>query len=38
MRSYKIVDFVDAADHRVSLKESEKKNKYQNLTRESKKL
>ena len=35
---YKIVDFAIPADHRVILKESEKKNKYLELARELKKL
>ena len=37
-RTRKIVDFAVPADHRVKLKESEKKNKYHDLARESKKL
>ena len=37
-RTCNIVDFVVSADHRVQLKESEKKNKYLNFTRELKKL
>ena len=36
--SYKIVDFAVPADHRIKLKESEKKDKYLNLARELKKL
>ena len=32
------MDFVVLADHRVKLKESEKKDKYQDLSRELKKL
>ena len=34
----KIVNFAVPADHRINLKESEKKNKYLNLARELKKL
>ena len=34
----KIVDFAVPADHRINLKESEKKDKYLDLARESKKL
>ena len=34
----KIVDFAVPADHRISLKESEKKDKYLDLARELKKL
>ena len=37
-RTGKIVDFAVPADHRIKLKESEKKNKYLDLTRELKKL
>ena len=37
MRTFKIVDFTVPADHRMKLKESEKKDKYQNLARELKK-
>ena len=37
-RICKIVDFAVPADHRINLKESEKKNKYLNLARELKKL
>ena len=37
-RICKIVDFADPADHRINLKESEKKNKYLDLARELKKL
>ena len=37
-RTCKIVDFAVPADHRVKLKESEKKDKYLDLTRELKKL
>ena len=33
-----MVDFADPADHRVKLKESEKKDKYLDLARELKKL
>ena len=33
-RTYKTVDFVVTADHRIKLKESEKKNKYLDLARE----
>ena len=33
-RNCKIVDFADAADHRIKLKECEKKNKYLDLARE----
>ena len=36
-RTCKIVDFPVPDDHRVKLKESEKKNKYVNLARELKK-
>ena len=35
---YKIVDFAVLADHRIILKESEKKDKYLDLARELKKL
>ena len=34
MRICKIVDFVVPADHRIKVKESEKKDKYLNLARE----
>ena len=37
-RTYKIVDFTVPADHRIKLKECEKKDKYLNLARELKKL
>ena len=37
-RTCKIVDFAVPADNRVKLKESEKKNKYLDFTRELKKL
>ena len=37
-RICKIVDFAVPADHRINLKEYEKKDKYLGLTRESKKL
>ena len=37
-RTCKIVDFVVPANHRIKLKESEKKDKYLDLARESKKL
>ena len=37
-RICKIVDFAVPADHRINLKESEKKDKYLNLARELKKL
>ena len=37
-RICKIVDFAVPADHRINLKESEKKGKYLNLARELKKL
>ena len=37
-RTCKIVDFAVPADHRIKLKECEKKDKYLNLTRELKKL
>ena len=37
-RICKIVDFVVPADHRIKLKEREKKDKYLDLTRELKKL
>ena len=36
-RIRKIVDFAVPADHRINLKESEKKDKYLDLARESKK-
>ena len=36
-RTCKTVDFADPADHRVKLKESEKKNKYIDLARKWKK-
>ena len=36
-RTCKIVDFVVSADHRIKLKECEKKNKYLDLSRELKK-
>ena len=36
-RTGKIVDFAVAADHRIKLKECEKKDKYLNLARELKK-
>ena len=38
MRICKIVDFAVLVDHRINLKESEKKDKYLNLAREIKKL
>ena len=38
MRTCKIVDFAIPADHRIHVKESEKKDKYLNLAREIKKL
>ena len=38
MRICKIVDFAVPADHRINLKESEKKDKYLDLAREIKKL
>ena len=38
MRTYQIVVFAVPADYRVKLKESEKKDKYQDLARELKKL
>ena len=38
MRIIKIVDFAVPADHRINLKECEKKNKYLDLAREFKKL
>ena len=38
MRICKIVDFAVPADHRINLKESEKKDKYLDLARELKKL
>ena len=37
-RIYKIVDFAVPADHRINLKEYEKKDKYLDLARELKKL
>ena len=37
-RTSKIVDFAVRADHRIKLKECEKKDKYLDLARESKKL
>ena len=37
-RNCKIVDFAIPADHRIKLKESEKKDKYLDLARESKNL
>ena len=37
-RTYRILDFVVTADRRVKLKESTKRNKYQDLAREQKKL
>ena len=37
-RTYKIVDFAVPADHRIKLKECEKKDKYLDLARELKKL
>ena len=37
-RICKIVDFAVPADHRIKLKESEKKDKYLDLAREFKKL
>ena len=37
-RIWKIVDFAVSADHRINLKESEKKDKYLDLARELKKL
>ena len=37
-RIYKIVDFAVPADHRIKLKECEKKDKYLDLARELKKL
>ena len=37
-RTCKIVNFAILADHRIKLKESEKKDKYLNLARELKKL
>ena len=37
-RNCKIVDFAVSADHRIKLKESEKKDKYLDLARELKKL
>ncbi len=38
VRTCRIVDFAVPADHRIKLKESEKKDKYWDLARESKKL
>ena len=38
MRTCKIVDFAVPADHRLKLKECEKKDKYLDLAREFKKL
>ena len=38
MRTCKIVDFAVPADHRIKLKESEKKDKYVDLARELQKL
>ena len=38
MKICKIVDFAVSADHRINLKESEKKDKYLDLARELKKL
>ena len=38
MRTCKIVDLADPADHRIKLKECEKKDKYLDLARELKKL
>ena len=38
MRTCKIVDFTVPADHRIKLKECEKKDKYLDLARELKKL
>ena len=37
-KTYKMVDFVDPADHRIKLKECETKDKYLHLARELKKL
>ena len=37
-RTCRVVDFAVPADHRVKLKESEKRDKYQDLSRELKKL
>ena len=37
-RTFKIVDFVVSADHKIDLKECEKKDKYLDLARELKKL
>ena len=37
-RTCRIVDFAVPADHKVKLKESEKKDKYHDLAREQKKL
>ena len=36
-KNYRTLDFAVPADHRVKFKESEKKNKYQDLARELKK-
>ena len=38
MRIFKFIDLAVPADHRINLKESEKKDKYLDLTREIKKL
>ena len=38
MRNCKIIDFTVPADHRIKLKECEKKDKYLDLARELKKL
>ena len=38
MRNYKIIDFAVPADHRIELKECEKKNKYLDLARELNKM
>ena len=38
MRTYSILDFAIQANHRIKLKESKKRNKYQDLARELKKL
>ena len=37
-RTFQILDFPDLTDHRVKIKENEKRNKYINLAREVKKL
>ena len=37
-RTYKIVDFAVPADHRIKMKECEKKDKYLDLARELKKI